>query len=131
MAWGQFASLWAVVELQCRGCAQSRQVTLPPFAVVAIFAAFGLSPIAMAKQLFKQRPRWYNFSVLLLAILLAIPFLIFGLMFFMVALVVKFAVYLAFFAKQCPACGRRRWQVSNYGILDFLSIYYGAIMQDY
>src|SRR5689334_12646266 len=99
MAWGQFASLWAVLELQCRKCQLSRQVVVTPFAVVALVAVFGPTPIAVAKELFKKRFEWYRPLAVLLMTLLALPFLVFGVFCFGLALLVKFFLYLFCFSR--------------------------------
>jgi hypothetical protein len=95
--------------------------------VVALVAFLGLAPFAFVREFLPERRRWYNPLAWLLAALLALPFLVIGLVFFLLALGVKFLVYLTLFATKCPTCGRRQWRVSNYGILDFLSIHWGQI----
>ena len=121
MAYGQFVSTWAGVDLRCKTCGHIAPVVVWPWVIVGVLLVYLYLIPSYTRSLLQRGLGWTSLLLLVLIPYTLITLLILG-MLFLVALLTKLVMRVVLSRRKCSSCGKRRWEVINYGVKDFLLI---------
>jgi len=96
-------------------------VVVWPWVIVGVLLVYLYLIPSYTRSLLQRGLGWTSLLLLVLIPYTLITLLILG-MLFLVALLTKLVMRVVLSRRKCSSCGKRRWEVINYGVKDFLLI---------